>query len=97
MPSSLSAVIKWHESISIMAGEFSMSQQLHQAFSDSANAQAKTNSIDCRDAFMILVNGSLSDYRYINNNCADVSNMTLVKQLLTLPSLKYAGFKAQVI
>ena len=79
------------------ANGFSMLQQFHQASSDYANAQAQAHSIYCRDAFMKLVNGSLSDYRYINNNCADVLNMTLVKQLLTLPSLKYAGFKAQVI
>jgi hypothetical protein len=58
-----------------MAGGFSMSQQ---AFSDSANAQAHL--VDCRSHFFVLANGVLS-----SNNCADILNTTLVKQLLLLP------------
>jgi hypothetical protein len=32
-----------------------------------------------------LANGVLSNYRYISNNCADILNTTLVKQLLLPP------------
>ena len=77
------AILSVLAAICFMAGGFSMSQQLHQAFSDSANAHAQAHLVDCRSHFFALANGVLSNYRYISS--ADILNTTLVKQLLLPP------------
>jgi hypothetical protein len=61
--------------LSVMAGGFSMSQQLH--LSDSANAQAHL--VSCRSHFFALANG-YTNYRHISNNCTDILNATLVNR-----------------
>lgn len=64
-----------------------MLQQFHQAFS-----QTQAHLVDCRSHFFQLANGSLSNNQYISNNCADILNPTLIKQMMVagvLPTLKH--------
>jgi hypothetical protein len=79
---------------SFSAGGYSMFQQyLQQTFSDSISDKAQVHSSDCRNHFFALqqANGVLAKQeglQYISNNCADILNTTLVKQLL-FPPLKH--------
>jgi uncharacterized membrane protein len=64
---------------SFSAASFSMLQQIH---SDSVNAQTHAHLVDCKSHFFALQKSSQKGLQYINNNCADILNTTLVKQLL---------------